>query len=123
MSSDFSIKPVGAPVAPLIVTAAAGSATASSTVAPQLPPSQSVTAVDTGGGVRNDLQDASDFISHQAFFDRAAASFVFEVVNSRTGQVEQQFPDEAVLRRRAYFHALDLTKSAPTGLLATDLKA
>jgi len=123
MSSDFSIKPVGAPVAPLIVTAAAGSATASGTVAPQLPPSQSVTAVDTSGSIRNDLQDSSDFVSHQAFFDRAAASFVFQVVNSRTGQVVQQFPDEAVLRRRAYFHTLDLTKSAPTALLATDRKA
>jgi hypothetical protein len=123
MSTDFSIKPVGAPVAPLIVTAAAGSATASGTVAPQLPPSQSVTAVDTSGSIRNGLQDSSDFVSHQAFFDRTAASFVFQVVNSRTGQVVQQFPDEAVLRRRAYFHTLDLTKSAPTGLLATDRKA
>jgi hypothetical protein len=123
MSTDFSIKPVGAPVAPLIVTAAAGSATASGTVAPQLPPSQSVTAIDTSGSIRNGLQDASDFVSHQAFFDRAAAAFVFQVVNSRTGQVVQQFPDEAVLRRRAYFNTLDLTKSAPTGLLATDRKA
>jgi hypothetical protein len=35
----------------------------------------------------------------------------------------QQFPDEAVLRRRAYFHTLDLTKSEPTRLLATDRKA
>jgi hypothetical protein len=110
-------------VAPLIVTAAAGSATASGAVAPQLPPSQSVTAVDTSGSIRNDLQDSNDFVSHQAFFDRAAAAFVFQVVNSRTGQVVQQFPDEAVLRRRAYFHTLDLTKSAPTGLLATDRKA
>ena len=25
----------------------------------------------------------------------------------------KQFPEEAVLRRRAYFHALDLTKDAP----------
>jgi hypothetical protein len=123
MSTDFSIKPVGAPVAPLIVTAAAGSATASGTVAPQLPPSQSVTAVDTSGSIRNGLQDSSDFVSHQAFFDRAAAAFVFQVVDANTGLVVQQFPDEIVLRRRAYFHALDLSKSEPTRLLATDLKA
>jgi hypothetical protein len=37
--------------------------------------------------------------------------------------VVQQFPDEAVLRRRAYFHALDLTKGAPMRALATDRKA
>ena len=35
----------------------------------------------------------------------------------------QQFPDDAALRRRAYFRTLDLTKDAPTGLLATDRKA
>jgi hypothetical protein len=44
-------------------------------------------------------------------------------VDSRTDQVVQQFPEEAVLRRRAYFHTLDLTKSEPARLLATDRKA
>jgi uncharacterized FlaG/YvyC family protein len=48
---------------------------------------------------------------------------VFQVVNDRTNQVVQQFPDEAVLRRRAYFHRLDLAKGTPTRLLATDRKA
>jgi hypothetical protein len=37
--------------------------------------------------------------------------------------VVQQFPDDAVLRRRAYFHTLDLNKSEPTRMLATDRKA
>jgi hypothetical protein len=37
--------------------------------------------------------------------------------------VVQQFPDEAVLRRRAYFRALDLTKDTPARLLVTDRKA
>jgi len=37
--------------------------------------------------------------------------------------VVNQYPEEAVLRRRAYFHALDLTKVEPTRLLATDRKA
>lgn len=121
MSTDFSIKPVGAPVATPIVSAA--SSPASGAVATQLPPSQSVTAVDASAGSRNDLLSASDFVSHQAFFDRAAASVVFQVVDSRTDQVVQQFPDEAVLRRRAYFHTLDLAKNAPARPLATDLKA
>ena len=35
----------------------------------------------------------------------------------------KQYPEEAVLRRRAYFHALDLTKEAPTRLGATDRRA
>ena len=34
-----------------------------------------------------------------------------------------QPPDDAVLRRRAYFHTLDLTKDEPTRPLATDRTA
>lgn len=121
MSTDFSIKPVGAPVTTPIVSAVSNAA--NSAVATQLPPSQSVTVPDASAGTRNDSRGSSDYVSHQAFFDRAAASVVFQVVDGRTDQVVQQFPDEAVLRRRAYFHTLDLTKDAPTRLLATDRKA
>ena len=120
MSTDFSIRPVGAPVATPIVPAAGDAARAA--VPTQLPPSQSVSATDTSSSVRNDPQDLA-FISRQAFFDRAAGAFVFQVIDSRTDQVVTQFPDEAVLRRRAYFHILDLTKEESTRPLATDLKA
>jgi hypothetical protein len=37
--------------------------------------------------------------------------------------VIKQFPEEAVLRRRAYFRTLELAKGAPTRLLATDRRA
>jgi len=37
--------------------------------------------------------------------------------------VVQQFPEEAVLRRRAYFHALDLSKDNSARPLVTDVKA
>jgi hypothetical protein len=37
--------------------------------------------------------------------------------------VVKQFPEEAVLRRRAYFHALDLTKDTPQRLRTTDRQA
>jgi hypothetical protein len=121
MSTDFSIRPVGTPVAAPIVSSTGGAA--GGAVPTQLPPSQSVTATNAAASARNDLQDANSFVSHQAFFDRAASSFVFEVVDSKTGKVVQQFPDEAVLRRRAYFHALDLTKEGSARPLATDLKA
>ena len=117
MSTDFSIKPVGAPVATPIVQTA-GSAV-DDAVATELPPSQSVTVPDAGTGP----QASSDFVSRQAFFDSAAASIVYQVVNSQTDQVVNQFPDDAVLRRRAYFHTLDLTKDTPTRPLATDRTA
>jgi hypothetical protein len=119
MGTDFSIKPVGAPVAAPIVPPA--SEAADNAVATELPPAQSVTAADASPSVRND-PDATD-VSHQAFLDQAAAAIVYQVVDVRTGQVLQQFPDEAILRRRAYFHTLDLMKSVPTGLLATDRRA
>jgi hypothetical protein len=120
MSTDFSIKPVGAPAA--IAVAAPVSVATSNAVGTQLPASQSVTAADPGAGVRSDSKPASD-LSHQAYLDRAAGSIVYQVINGNTGQVVNQFPDEATLRRRAYYRTLDLTKSQPTGLLATDRRA
>jgi hypothetical protein len=120
MSTDFSIKPVGAPA--VVPVVAPVSAATSNAVGTQLPASQSVTAADPGAGVRNDSQPATD-LSHQAYLDRAAGSIVYQVINGNTGQVVNQFPDESTLRRRAYYRTLDLTKSQPTGLLATDRRA
>jgi hypothetical protein len=118
MSTDFSIRPVGVPAPTPVVQPA--SQAASNAVATDLPASQSVTAADAGAAARNDVQTASDFISHQTFFDRAASSMVFQVIDSKTDQVVDQYPDEAILRRRAYFHALDASKGTPPRVLPTD---
>jgi hypothetical protein len=120
MSTDFSIKPVGAPVATPIAQPV--SAAANSAVATVLPPSQSVTVVDVSASVRNDSAASTD-VSHQAFLDRAAGSIVYQAVNERTGAVVSQFPDSAMLRRRAYFRALDLTKNSVPRGVATDRNA
>ena len=117
MSTDFSIRPVGAAAPAPVVQPASQAANA---VATELPASQSVTAADTSAAVRNDVQAANDFVSHQAFFDRASVSMVFQVVDNKTERVVDQYPDEAVLRRRAYFHMLDLTKDAPPRVFPTD---
>src|ERR1700761_8619403 len=123
MSTDFSIKPVGAPAA--IVVAPPGSEAPSNAGQTTLPANQSVTVPDASAGASNDppQQQPSDFVSHQAFFDRAAGSIVYQEINSNTDQVVEQYPDDATLRRRAYFHALDLTKDQPTRPVTTDLKA
>ena len=122
MSTDFSIKPVGAPAA--IVVAQPVSEAASNAVQTTLPASQSVTVPDASSGAGNDTpQQQSDFVSHQAFFDRAAGSIVYQEINSNTDQVVEQYPDDATLRRRAYFHALDMTRDQPTRPVTTDLKA
>jgi hypothetical protein len=91
---NFSIKPAGAPMAPVVA-----------------PP------------VNNGPQAASANLSDQVVIDQATASIVYQTVDSLTDTVVWQFPDEAVLRRRAYFHALDRTKGAPTRPLATDRTA
>ena|SRR5690242_7955872 len=121
MSSDFSIRPVGAPVITPVVQAPSQAATEA--VATDLPASQSVTVADTSASVRSDAQAAGEYVSHQAFFDREAASLVFQVVNGKTDAVVDQFPDEAVLRRRAYFRTLDLAKDSPPRAIPTDRTA
>jgi uncharacterized FlaG/YvyC family protein len=126
MSTDFNIKPVGAPVAAPIVQHV--SEAAQHAVATQLPASQSVSAADAGtranidsDAVRVSISNAS--VSNQVVIDRDTRAVVYQVVDNRTSQVVRQFPEEAVLRRRAYFHTLDLTKDAPTRLRATDRTA
>lgn len=119
MSTDFSIRPVGIPAPVQIVTTS--NAAANEAVQTDLPVSQTVAAADTSAPVRNDLPNHEN-VSRQVVFDQAAASFVFQVVNDRTDAVVNQFPDEAMLRRRAYFHAMDM-KSEPSRPLNTDVSA
>ena len=126
MSTDFSIKPVGAPVAAPIVQPV--NEAAQHAVKTDLPASQSVTATDASSRAASDsdavtVSLSNGSLSNQVFIDRDAGAVVYQVVDNRTSQVVKQFPDEAVLRRRAYFHALDLTKEAPTRLRATDRSA
>jgi uncharacterized FlaG/YvyC family protein len=121
VSTDFSIRPVGAPVATPIVQHA--SEAVHHAVTTELPATQSVTAVDASARARSESDAVNVSISHHVVLDRAAASIVYQVVDTRTSVVVEQFPDEAVLRRRAYFHTLDLTKNAPARVLATDRRA
>jgi hypothetical protein len=122
MSTDFSIRPVGAP-APSPIAPPPNPA-ANDAVQTVLPANQTVTATDASTIVRNDPEAPTIIdISHQAFFDRDASTMVYQVVDSNNGQVVDQFPDEAVLRRRAYFHALDLAKGAPPRIIPTDVTA
>jgi hypothetical protein len=125
MSTDFNIKPVGAPVAAPVVQPI--SEAAHNAVPTQLPAPQSVAASDAGArasdsaAVQVSISTAS--VSNQVIIDRDARAVVYQVIDNRTSQVVKQFPEEAVLRRRAYFHTLDLTKDAPQRLRATDRRA
>jgi hypothetical protein len=121
MSTDFSIRPVGAPAPSPVVPPP--SKAANQAVTTELPQSQSVVAADASVGASNNPQTASEDLSRQAFFDRDAGSVVFQVVDNRTSQVVKQYPDDAVLRRRAYFHTLDLTKASSPRARSTDRTA
>ncbi|ABA04370.1 conserved hypothetical protein [Nitrobacter winogradskyi Nb-255] len=121
MSADFSIKPIGTPVAAPVVQLA--SAAANDTVATELPPSQSVTAADISTRSRNDLQTSREALSRQVVVDRDAAAVVYQVVDRRTSLVVKQFPEEAMLRRRAYFRTLDLMNAERDPPAATDRRA
>jgi hypothetical protein len=104
MSSDFNIKPVGAPVAAPMAQPA--SPAADEAVATELPARQSAAAVDAAARVRNDPQDPGGTTSNHVILDRDAGSIVYQVVDNRTSLVIKQFPDQGVLRRRAYARAL-----------------
>lgn len=134
MSTDFNIKPVGAPVAAPIAQPVSDAA--QSAVATELPAPQSVAAAEGSSATSIEsnavqvsisnaaaLNAAAAAVSDQVVIDRDARTVVYQVVDNRTSQVVKQFPEEAVLRRRAYFHTLDLTKDAPTRLLVTDRTA
>ncbi len=120
MGSNFSTRPAGARVT--ISTVQSAGRAADRAVATELPASQSVTASDAGAGLDNDSHSAGDEASHQTVLERSAAWFVDQVVGSKSSDAGQLQTDEASLRRRAYFDALDLTRRAPTRLLATDRK-
>lgn len=108
MGMDFNIKPAAAPASVSFVQPANDAAR--NAVATQLPASQTITATDVSARVRNDSSGATGGTSHQTVFDRDAASMVYQVVDNRTSIVVRQFPDEAMLRRRAYFRAMDMLK-------------
>jgi uncharacterized FlaG/YvyC family protein len=125
MSTDFNIKPVGAPVAAPIVSPA--SETAQKAVATELPPSQSVTApeptargtIDTNAANAQASSQTSAF-TNKVIIDHDASAVVYQVVDNRTNLVVRQYPEEAALRRRAYFNTLDLSRDAPARAHSTD---
>ena len=106
MSSDFNIRPAAGPVATPLAPPATPAA--DEAVATELPAHQNVPAADAAARMRNDTQSGDT--STTVIIDRDAASVVYQVVDNRTSLVVKQYPDQAALRRRAYFRALDLMR-------------
>ena len=122
MGTDLSIRPAGA-LATVAVVAAPINGAAKDAVATQLPPSQSVTAAAALAPARLVADGNNPALSRQVILDREAASFVYQVVDDRTARVVSQYPDDATLRRRAYYRALDNLKAEQASGHATDREA
>src|SRR5206468_3469413 len=97
MSTDFSIRPVGAPAPTPVVRPS--SEAAHQAVQAQLPAAQSVTATDSVQTPRNDPLATRDRLARQVVFDRDAAEMIYQVIDSRTESVVGQVPEEAMVRR------------------------
>jgi hypothetical protein len=120
MSTDFSIKPVGAPVAtPIVKPAPEAVRTAVQT---ELPASQTVGATDSSlRPAPVNTPPPNDEVAHQVVIDRAAAEIVYRVVDRTTNLVVSQFPDDSRLRARAYLRA-EANAKLDNKALATDRK-
>ena len=125
MSTDFNIKPVGAPVAaPIVQPSAKRRNMRSRPNCRRARASRRSDARARQHRFRRGPRLHFECLGLEPGGDRSRrGAVVYQVVDNRTSQVVKQFPEEAVLRRRAYFHALDLTKDAPQRLRATDRRA
>ena len=121
MGADFNIKPAGAIVAAPVMRPLPQAA--QEAVSTQLPPSQSVVAVDESLHIRNDTTFGDFNMSRQVSIDRAAGTIVTQVIDAETRLVIKQFPDEALLRSRAYARALDDARLQRRPFQPTDLTA
>ena len=112
MSTDYVIKPVGAPVMQPITRPAPEAVREA--VPTQLPPDKTVTAAPGVSQVNisaaNYRQVDSDRISKGVIIDRDAAQIVYVSVDKKTNQIINQYPEETRLRTRAYLRAMDTAK-------------
>jgi hypothetical protein len=72
-----------------------------------LPAPQAASQTTAAAGAANSSQGSQSVLSQTVVVDRAANTVVYQTINQQTGQVLNQFPDDAVLQARAYFRALD----------------
>jgi uncharacterized FlaG/YvyC family protein len=106
-----------------------------SAVATTLTPSRSVTATNnstrsTGhDAARNGLQQQKtqqqqqQKLTREIVFDSQTRAVIFRVIDERTGEVDHQVPDAALLRLRAYNRTMANGEPPPEGDGNTDTEA
>jgi|SRR5215216_250594 len=124
MDSGLTIRPIASGAETAYVRPEAAAVPTS--VATTLAPSQSVTAappVASSAG-HDPAQNALLQQTTREFeFDAQTREVIFRVIDVRTGQVERQVPDAALLRLRAYTRAMADGKSSLDPDSNTDSKA
>jgi uncharacterized FlaG/YvyC family protein len=98
------------------------SAPVAQAVATELSAGKSVTAIEPLQPVRNDAASSSENYQHTVILDPATQDLIFRVIDVRSRQVVRQVPDEALLRMRAYSHALAQGKGMNEALNAANLQ-
>lgn len=113
MRTDHSMRPAGA-LASVVAPPPPGRATTHNAVRTELPPRHTVSAATASAPHAAPNPITGAVLSHQVVIDSAAASIVYQDVDERTQTVVRQFPEQALLRRRAYLLALEAQKAEQT---------
>lgn len=88
-----------------------------------LPPSNTVTAASdtaSAGGYDSGRDAAAQQRARQFVLDPQTREVIFRVIDVRTGEVDQQVPDAALLRVRAYVRAMAKGESLLEAEAGTD---
>ena len=129
MDAGLAIRPMTAVADTTVVRPEA--APVRSPVATTLAPSRSVTAANdstrsTGhDAARNGRQQhkTQQQLTREIVFDSQTRAVIFRVIDERTGEVDHQLPDAALLRLRAYNRTLANGEQPPEGDGNTDTEA
>jgi uncharacterized FlaG/YvyC family protein len=84
---------------------------------------KAVTATNTAGTARNDLQRNPDDLQHVVSIDPATREVIFRIIDVRSRQVIRQVPEQALLRMQAYNRALNSGKSSAEALATANFEA
>lgn len=109
MDAGVTIKPPSSAVASDYVRPAAVAAQGAATT--DLPNSQAVTPGASAGATQNSnpqlpAESSAAYFTHDIILDPQTREVIYRVIDTRTQQVIQQVPDQALLRNRAYSKAM-----------------
>jgi hypothetical protein len=92
-------------------------------VATDLPAAKSVTAANAATPTVNNATAPNSAYQYQVIVDPGTNEVVYRTVDERSRQVIRQVPDQALLRMRAYAHALAEGKTADEAHREANLRA